>query len=74
MYVSTIQDPSNKNLANRVHSAPMTGEYYSVNYTFAQLSLSDVGTYKCVLAVSNTSLSINKTLDVSGNVIVFVVL
>ena len=25
----TIQDPSNKNLANRVNIAPMTGEYYS---------------------------------------------
>ena len=25
----TIQDPSNKNLANRVYIAPMTGEYYS---------------------------------------------
>ena len=65
----TIRDPSDMNLVSMVYSVPTTGDFYSVNYTIGHLNLSDAGRYKCavMLTFASTTLSINRTLDVTGN-------
>ena len=64
----TIQDSSDMNLASRLHSAPTTGAFYSVNYSISRLNHSDADRYTCivVLSLANTTLSTNRTLDVTG--------